>query len=41
VHTGFWWGEIRERDHLEDGGVDVNIILKWNFKKLKAGHGLD
>jgi hypothetical protein len=29
--------EIRERDYLEDGGVDGNIILKWNFKKLNAG----
>ena len=18
VHTGFWWGNLRERDHLED-----------------------
>ena len=22
VHTGFWWGDMRERDHLEDLGVD-------------------
>jgi len=22
VHTGFWWGNARERDHLEDLGVD-------------------
>jgi hypothetical protein len=20
VHTGFWWGNLRERDHLEDPG---------------------
>jgi hypothetical protein len=31
VYTGFWWGNLRERDHLEDPGVDVRIILRWNF----------
>jgi len=29
VHTGFWWGNLRERDHLEDLGVDRRIILRW------------
>ena len=33
VHAGFWWGNMRERDHLEDLGVDGRIILKWIFKK--------
>jgi hypothetical protein len=27
VHTGFEWGNLRERDHLEDLGID-GIILK-------------
>jgi len=22
VYTGFWWGNLRERDHLEDPGED-------------------
>jgi hypothetical protein len=33
VHTGFWWGNLRERDHLEDPDLDEMIILKWIFKK--------
>ena len=32
--TGFWWGNLREGDHLEDSGVDSTIILKWLFEKL-------
>jgi hypothetical protein len=32
VHTGFWWEELREGDHLRDPGVDGRIILKWIFK---------
>ena len=32
VHTEFWWGNLKERDHLEDLGVDESIILKLIFK---------
>jgi hypothetical protein len=31
--TGFWWGNLRERDHLEYPGVDGRIILRWIFRK--------
>jgi hypothetical protein len=33
VHTWFWWGDVREVDHLEDLGVDIRIILKRIFNK--------
>ena len=32
VHTGFWWGKLRERDHLEYLGVDGRIILRLIFR---------
>jgi hypothetical protein len=26
VYKGFWWGNLRERGHLGDPGVDGRII---------------
>jgi hypothetical protein len=26
--TGFWWGNLREKDYLEDPGVDGRIIFR-------------
>jgi hypothetical protein len=37
VYTGFWWGNLRQRDHLEDQGVDGRIILRWMFRKWEVG----
>jgi hypothetical protein len=33
VRTGFWWGNLRERDHLEGIGVGGRIILKCLFNR--------
>jgi len=37
VYTGFWRGNLKERDHLENLGVDGNIILMWIFRKWNGG----
>jgi hypothetical protein len=28
VHSGFWWGDLREGDHMKDPGIDGRVILK-------------
>ena len=32
-YTGFYWGNLRERDSLGDPGVGRRIILRWIFRK--------
>jgi len=32
-YTGFWWGTLREGDHLGDAGIDGRIILGWIFRR--------
>ena len=37
VYTGFWRGNLRERDHWGDTGTDEKIILRWIFRKKDLG----
>jgi len=37
VYAGFWWVNLRERDHMQDPGVDGRIILRWTFRKSDGG----
>jgi hypothetical protein len=37
VHEGFWRGNLREGENLEDSGVDRKIMLKLIFEKLDEG----
>ena len=33
VYTGFWWGNLRAKDHLGVPGIHGRIILRWIYKK--------
>ena len=36
MYTGVWWGNLRERDHLEDLGEEGRIT-RWIFRKWVGG----
>jgi len=35
-HAGFWWGNLRQREHFEHLGLDERMKMKWMFKKSDA-----
>jgi hypothetical protein len=35
-HTGFWWGNLRKGDHLEDPGVYGRIIIRRILRKCNG-----
>jgi len=37
VNTGVLWGNQREREHLEDPGLDGRIILRCIFRNWNVG----
>jgi hypothetical protein len=43
TYTWFWWRNLRERDHLEDPGVDGGDNIKMNLQEVECGsiHWID
>jgi len=41
VCTGFWWGNLRKRDHWGDPEADGRIILSGIFRKWWGVVGMD
>jgi hypothetical protein len=37
VRTGFWWGNLRERDHLENLGVRWEYNVKKDIHEVEWG----
>jgi len=37
AYTGFSWGNLRERDHLEYPGLGGRVKLRWFFGKWDVG----
>ena len=35
MHTGFWWGNLNQRDKLEDLGVDGRKMIKMDLKERR------
>ena len=40
MYTGFWWGNLKEREHLEDPSVRWEDNIKMDLRKVGCG-GID
>ena len=40
VRSGFWWGNLRERDYSDALRIDWRIILEWILKEIEL-EGVD
>jgi len=40
LHKEFWWGNLRETDHLNDLSINGRIILIFMLRRMGEGHGL-
>ena len=41
MRTGFWWGDLRERYHLEDPDIVRKLIIKMDLREVGWEHELD
>ena len=41
MQTEFWWGHLKERDHVEDLVVRLEDNIKMGIQEVKWGYGLD
>ena len=39
MYTGLWWGNLKEKNHLEDPGIDGDNI-KMDLQEVECG-GMD
>jgi len=37
IYEECWWGNLRERNHLENRDVVGRTILRWIFRKWDVG----
>jgi hypothetical protein len=35
-HTVFWWGNVRERDYLEDPGIKWENNIKMDLRQVRC-----
>jgi hypothetical protein len=37
AYTGFWWGNLREREHFGVPEIDGRKLIKWIFRNWDVG----